>query len=104
MLEKQEPVSGILIPKFVATALMSLLILAFTAWAGVLWTTGNNTLLELRTLSEREKALREELKEHQLEPWHSKAGEELREISSQQRVILLELRQLHRQLNPSEDL
>ena len=69
--------------------LLSLLTIAFTAWAGIVWGMGRKALdllsdlkVQLTTLASEQRNLQARVDLHIEKPWHSGAGEELSSLKA----------------------
>ena len=84
-----------LFAEYFVEILVSLLLVAFTAWASVVWNTGNKALELLADVKNRISELAVETRHiterfaaHEHKPWHARAGEDLSSLKA--RVDALE--------------
>ena len=62
--------------------LLSALVAAFLAWAGVVWRASENLSERLTRIEEKLDHVRTNVSEHEAQPWHSRAGEAIIQLQT----------------------
>ncbi len=62
--------------------LLGLVAVGFTAWAGVVYNTGNQAIQAVQVNDIKISKLVEELQDHETRPWHPEAGLQIRETTT----------------------